>query len=148
MEFVLVVIVIGVLCAIFHVSMDIIIAAVLIFVGLLTLLFVGFFIVAAFRLMLSKKAKANFTKIDKRPNGKFNVAFYIAEGQEYPNIFPEEAVFRNKLYKKEKTYTVWIDRSRKFVFDRFAFATTVTGFIAAVAMSVAAAAAIIMFWEV
>jgi len=148
MEFVLVVLVIGVLCAILHVSMDIIIAAVLIFVGLLTVLFVGFFIFAAFRLMLSKKAKANFTKIDKRPNGKFNVAFYIADGQEYPNIFPEEAVFRNKLYKKEKTYTVWIDRSHKFVFDRFAFATTVTGFIAAAVMSVAAAAAIIMFWEV
>lgn len=148
MEFVLVVLVIAVLCVIFRVSMDIIIAASLVFLGLVTVLFIGFFIVAVIRLLLSKKTKARFTKIDKRPNGRFNVAFYSADGQEYPNIFPEEAFFRDKLYKKDKDYTVWIDRSRKFVFDRFAFATTVTGFIAAAALSAAAVAAVIAFWEV
>lgn len=72
----------------------------------------AFFTVSLVRLLLSEKAEAKFSRIDKRPNGKFRVAYYMVNGQEYPNIFPEEGVFRSKLYKTGRIYTVRIDRSR------------------------------------
>ena len=100
------------------------------------------------RLLLSEKAEAKFSKIDKRPNGKFRVAYYMVNGQEYPNIFPEEGVFRSKLYKTGRIYTVRIDRSRRFVFDRFACATTAAGFVSGIILTALAVCALAAMWEV
>lgn len=109
MEFIAAILVIVVLCIILGVS-----------TGLMIVFVAAFFTVSLVRLLLSEKAEAKFSRIDKRPNGKFKVAYYMVDGQEYPNIFPEEGVFRSKLYKTGRIYTVRIDRSRRFVFDRFA----------------------------
>lgn len=128
MEFVLVIAVVAVLCVIFQVSTDIIVMCVAVLTGLviavMTILFIYFFI----RLLFSKKAKADFSRIDRPEKTKFRKAFYIVDGTEYPCIFPAESVLINTLYKKDKKYNVWLDRRMKCVYDRFALTTCVMGF--------------------
>ncbi len=148
MEFILVILVIVVLCVILGVSTGIMLAGALIFVGLV-IAFIALFFTASLIIMLTaKKMPARFSRIDKRPNGRFSVAHYIIDGDEYPNIFPDEGIFRNRLYKTDKIYNVRIDKSRRFVFDRFACATTVIGFIAGILMAAAAAVIAVSAWEV
>lgn len=129
MEFIVVLAVIIVLLLIIGVKAELIIAGVmalaaLILVSMILLLFY-FFI----RMMIAKKCKAEFSRIDKAPGRKFSSAFYIIDGVEYPCIFPDEGMLRTKLYKKDKLYTVRLDRRGKFLFDRFACATCITGVI-------------------
>ena len=137
MEFIAAILVIVVLCIILGVS-----------TGLMIVFVAAFFTVSLVRLLLSEKAEAKFSRIDKRPNGKFRVAYYMVNGQEYPNIFPEEGVFRSKLYKTGRIYTVRIDRSRRFVFDRFACATTAVGFVSGIILTALAVWALAAMWEV
>ena len=129
MEFILVIIIIAVLCIIFQVSTDIIIMGIAVLTGLvivsMTILFIYFFI----RLLFSKKVKADFLRIDKSEKTKFRTAYYIIDGVEYPCVFPAESILINTLYKKDKQYTVWLNRRMKCVFDRFAFTTCVIGFL-------------------
>ena len=148
MEFIAAILVIVVLCIILGVSTGVMIAAALALVGLIIVFVAAFFTVSLIRLLLSEKAEAKFSRIDKRPNGKFRVAYYMVNGQEYPNIFPEEGVFRSKLYKTGRIYTVRIDRSRRFVFDRFACATTAAGFVSGIIMTALAVWALAAMWEV
>ena len=136
MEFILVITVIAVLCIIFQVSTDIIIMGIAVLTGFLilsmTILFIYFFI----RLLFSRKVIADFLRIDKPENFKFRTAFYIVGGVEYPCIFPAESILINTLYKKDKSYTVWLDRRRKYVFDPFAFTTCTIGFLVSTSLIV------------
>ncbi|MDE6036400.1 MAG: hypothetical protein K2G36_10910 [Ruminococcus sp.] len=138
MEFILVIIVIAVLCIIFRISTDIIIMGISILTALLilamTLLFIYFF----FRLLFSRKIKACFLRIDKPENFKFRTAFYLVDGTEYPCIFPAESILINTFYKKDKSYTVWLDRRKKYVFDPFAFTTCIIGFLVSTSLTVTA----------
>ncbi|MCM1507829.1 MAG: hypothetical protein NC177_11950 [Ruminococcus flavefaciens] len=128
MEFILVIAVIAVLCIIFQVSMDLIIAGIAILAVLIimamTILFIYFFI----RLLFSKKVEAYFSEIIQPKENKFRTACYIVDGVKYLCVFPAESVLLNGLYKKDKKYHVWLNRRMNRVYDRFAFATCVTGF--------------------
>ncbi|MBD5159083.1 MAG: hypothetical protein HDT23_02410 [Ruminococcus sp.] len=129
MEFILVIAVTAVLCIIFQVSTDIIIMGIAVLTGLvivsMTLLFIYFFT----RLLFSEKLKADFSRIDKSEKTKFRTAYYIVDSVEYPCVFPAESIMTNNLYKKDKKYTVWLNRRMKCVYDRFAFTTCVMGFL-------------------
>lgn len=91
----------------------------------MTLLFIYFFT----RLLFSEKLKADFSRIDKSEKTKFRTAYYIVDSVEYPCVFPAESIMTNNLYKKDKKYTVWLNRRMKCVYDRFAFTTCVMGFL-------------------
>lgn len=101
-------------------------AAVLILLGIaaMALFFVYFFI----RMLFARSHKAEFSRIDKSPYNRFNAAYYIIDGKEYPNVFPSEGIKENKLYKSSSTYKVLLDRRGKYVFDRFSITTCIAGF--------------------
>ena len=98
---------------------------------LVTLLFVYFFI----RMLFAKRKQAEFSRIDKSPRSPFKVAYYTVDGVEYPCVFPEEGFLESKLYKTGKKYRVLLDRRKKFVYDRFAIATSTIGFFFSTAFS-------------
>ena len=113
----------------------------LIGLGILGLLFVLtniFFIWFFVKMLRSKRTEASFTRIDKSPRSPFKVAYYLVEGSEYPNIFPEEGFLESKLYKKDKTYHVLLDRKKKYVYDRFAVTTCTIGTFFSTGVSAAA----------
>ena len=139
MEFFLVIAVAVVLCIILGVSSDTMIFLAAAFAGLLIISSFILFIWAFVNLVMSHRVTAQFSRIDKSPTSNFKVAYYITEGNELPNIFPEEGFLRSKFYPKNKPCKLRLSRSGKFVFDKFACATTVTGFISSTLLVTGAA---------
>lgn len=129
MEFILVIAVIAVLCIIFRISTEFIIIGILAVIGLIIVSMTLMFIYSLVCLLFSKKHDGYFSRIDKQDKNKFKTAYYIVDGKEYPCIFPAESMFTDTLYKKDHKYNVWLNTHKKKVFDRFAFATCITGFL-------------------
>ncbi len=127
MEFFAVIAVIVVLALVLGVKPIILIAAATILLWLIfasiSVLFFYFF----FRLVTSKKTKGYFSHIEKNPKNRFSSAYYTIGENTYPNVFPEEGLFRSKLYKSDKEYNLRLN-PRGYVFDRFAFTTCCIGF--------------------
>lgn len=144
MEFILVVAVIAVLCVIFQVSADLIILAVLAFMGLVILAMVLLFVYFFIRLLFSRKHEAYFSRIDRPEKSKFRTAYYIVDGVEYPCVFPAEGIFLDTLYRKDRKYHVRLNVRMKRVYDRFAFATCVIGFLVSVFIVISAVALYLM----
>lgn len=109
----------------------IILAVVCLFSCFLLLLFMYSFI----RLLFSKRKEAKFIRFDKMGNSKYQAACYLVEGEEYLCVFPKEGVMTNKLYRHDKIYHVMLNKSMKRVYDRFAIATCVLGFIFGIGLS-------------
>ena len=137
MEAVAVIVIIIVLAIILGVKPIMLAFAAAVVIGLilaaLILLFFFFFI----KLITSRKAEAEFSRIDTKPNGKFKVAFYTIDGSEYPNVFPEDGILENSLYKKNRKYRVYLNK-KGYVFDRFAVATCTLGTLISIAIVTAA----------
>jgi hypothetical protein len=136
MEFVLVIAVIVVLCILLGVSVKLLLIGAAALFGLIfaaAVLLLGVFFV---RLLFAKKKKAVFSRIDKSPRGRFKVAYYVIDGTEYPNVFPEEGLFRSVLYKSSRSSTVFLARNKRFVYDKYACATCIIGFAAGIAAAV------------
>ena len=127
MEFFAVIAVIVVLALVLGIKPIFLIVAATILLWLIfasiALLFFYFF----FRLLTSKKAVGFFSHIEKNPKNKFKSAYYTIDDNTYPNVFPEEGLFRNILYKPDKPYKLRLN-SRGYVFDKFAFTTCCIGF--------------------
>ena len=138
MEFVLAVIIIAVICLIIGVKpIYLLFAAAMLVVFLFAaslLLLTVFFV----RLMFTSKHSAVFSRIDKSPRSRFKVAYYIIDGTEYPNIFPEEGFLQSKLYRGDKSCSVFLTRNKKYVYDKFACATCTIGTVACIGTAVAA----------
>ncbi len=128
MEFVIVIIVIAVLFIILGIKPIFLILLALLILWLLFAAASVFFFYFFFVLTASKKKSAYFVKIDKHPKSRFKTAYYLIEGKEYPNVFPEEGFMEKLLYKTNVEYHVRLS-SKGFVFDRFSFATCYIGFI-------------------
>ena len=138
MEFILVIAVVVVLCLVLGIDAIYLLFAGAVLVGaiyVLSLLLLIFFFV---RMLFAKKKTAYFSRIDKSPRSRFKVAYYIIDGSEYPNGFPEEGFFRSKLYRSDKSCTVLLAGNKKFVFDKFSCATCTIGFILGIATAAAA----------
>ncbi len=138
MEAVAVIVVIIVLSVILGVKPIMLAFAAAVVVGLMMaamiLLFFFFFI----KLLSSRRAEAEFSRIDTKPNGKFKVAFYTIDGTEYPNVFPEEGILEKSLYKTGRKYRVYLNK-KGYVFDRFAVATCTLGTLISIGILTAAA---------
>ena len=106
--------------------------------GILLLLFVLMtilFLYCTLRLVFSKKKGAVFVRIDKPgEDSRFKVAFYMVDGREYPCLFPEEGVFRSKLYRKERKCHVFVNYRMEKVFDRYAVTTCILGLVCSIAL--------------
>lgn len=101
--------------------------------GLLVLIFIA----CGVLLLTSKWKEAKFVGIDLPTEGsKYKVAFYSVDGEEIPCLFPEEGVFRNRLYREDKTYHVLVNKRLGRVFDRFAVATCITGLVSGLGLGI------------
>ena len=117
----------------------------LIICGLMILIFTA----ALVLLLFSKKTKARFVSIGPPyRSDKYKCAYYRicsdriqTDGDsesyiEYPCIFPEEGLFRKKLYREDRDCTVFVLRRFKRVFDRYAVMTTILGLTFSVGMGI------------
>ncbi|SHM53489.1 hypothetical protein [Ruminococcus flavefaciens] len=137
MEVILVIIVISVLAVILGVKVMWLVFGFAALIGLafaVSMLLLTIFFV---RLLFTKKHRASFSRIDKSPRSKFKVAYYIIDGTEYPNIFPEEGFLRNMLYRSDKSHTVFLTRNKKYVYDKFACTTCTIGFLLSIVSVIA-----------
>ena len=94
-----------------------------------------FFVYAVILLLRSEPKEAVFTRVDPpTPESSHKVAFCRIDGTEYPCLFPEEGIFRKKLYKSDRPCRVRFLRKRGRVLDRYAVTTTIVGLIAGLAI--------------
>ena len=136
MEAVLVIMVVSVLCIIIGVKP---VWLLLGFAALISLAFAASMLLLAVffvRMLFTKKHTASFSRIDKSPRSRFKVAYYIIDDTEYPNIFPEEGFLQNKLYRSDKSHTVFMTRNRKYVYDKFACTTCTIGFLLSIVSAI------------
>ncbi|MCR4604365.1 MAG: hypothetical protein K5639_00010 [Eubacterium sp.] len=81
-------------------------------------------------MLMSKWKNAEFVKTDlPTEKSRFNVAYYMIDGKEVRNIFPDEGILKDKLYKTDKTYHVLYNKKLDKAFDRFSITTCLLGFI-------------------
>lgn len=100
------------------------------FLLILSGLLVIIFLICSVLLLMSKRKEARFLRVDlPSEEAKYKVAYYLVEGEEIPCLFPEEGVFRKKLYRTDKTYHVLLNKKLGRVFDRFAVATCILGLV-------------------
>lgn len=129
MQYVILLLVIGILLCVLTGN-----AGVLFYVGagillLLSASLVVLFLYSLFLLLRAKRVDAVFTRVGPRDEEDLHkVAYYNIDGTEYPCLFPEEGIFRKKLYRTDRTYRVRFHKKRGCVFDRYAIITTVAGF--------------------
>ncbi|WP_295089052.1 hypothetical protein [Ruminococcus sp.] len=138
MEFILVIAIIIVLCLVIGIDVIYLLFAGAALVGIIYVISLFLLIFFFIRMLFAKKKTAYFSRIDSSPRSKFKVAYYIIDGNEYPNVFPEEGFFRSKLYRNDKSCTVLLAKNNKFVFDKYSCATCTIGFFLGIATAVAA----------
>lgn len=136
MEFVIIILIILIYCLVLNVSIHYIILGAILFIGAVSALFTLAFVFCCICLLFSKRKEARFVRMGQVKNRGFQVAFYLVDGEEYPCIFPQEGVWVDKLYQKEKTYHVMLNKRMGKVFDRFAFTTSVLGLVFCTVVSV------------
>lgn len=127
MEIIIFIAVIALICFIIGVSAEAILLGGLILLTVLLAVITVFFVINTIKLITSEACKGEFVKIDKNSGGNFDTAYYAVNGIEYPNIFPCEIILRNKIYKKNKTVNLRLNKNKKNVFDKNAIVTTITG---------------------
>ncbi len=136
MELIIIIIIVLAICFILNVSPYYMMLGGGILLFVLTTLFAIGFVFAMVALLFSKRKEARFLRTGPVKDSKFQVAFYLVEGEEYPCMFPKEGILEEKLYQKEKVcYVMWNQKLGK-VFDRFAMTTCVLGLILSVLLSV------------
>lgn len=82
-----------------------------------------------FRMVTAEKVDAVFTKTAKAQKRDFEAAHYKCSGIEYPCAFPSEPLMRKRIYTPDKIYKVRLNRRTKRVYDRYAMATCIIGFV-------------------
>lgn len=130
MEYVLILIVIAILASVLTENLGYIFFCVTGLLFLLSGLLVITFFICSVLLLMSKRKEAKFLRVDlPSENAKYKVAYYLVEGKEIPCLFPEEGIFRKRLYRTDKTYHVLFNKKLGKAFDRFAVATCILGLI-------------------
>lgn len=136
MELIIIFIIVLAICFILNVSPYYIMLGGGILLYVLTTFFAIGFVFAMLVLLFSKRKEARFSHTGPVKGSKFQVAFYLVEGDEYPCMFPKEGILEEKLYQKEKVCHVMWNQKLGKVFDRFAMTTCVLGLIFSVVLSV------------
>ncbi|MBQ9898096.1 MAG: hypothetical protein IJM44_01415 [Ruminococcus sp.] len=135
MEFLLILLILGVSCFILGVKLEAIITAVVFLICLVPALMALMFAVCLLLLIGAKRCPASFTRFQTNKKGKFATAFYTIDGREYPCIFPAESTRLKRLYRTDKTYRVLLSRRIGRVYDRFALTTCILGLISSLLMT-------------
>lgn len=142
MEYVFILIVIAILISVLTGHLGYVFVGVTVFLLILSGLLVITFLICSALLLMSNWKAANFLRVDlPSEKAKYKVAYYLVEGKEIPCLFPEEGIFREKLYRTDKTYHVLLNKKLGKVFDRFAVATCILGLIFGSGMGGSAVAA-------
>lgn len=134
MEYIIGLCIIIVLLLLIGVRASIIAAGIFLLLCILLLFMLAMFTVSIIRLITSKRTEAAFSRIDKSPKGRFNVAYYMCSHEEYPCVFPSEPFFEKKFYPADKSHKIWLNSRKKTVFDRYAVATCIAGFVFSLAL--------------
>lgn len=130
MGYIFILIVIAVFVSVLTGHLEYIVFGVAGFLLILSGLLVITFLICSVLLLTSKWKKARFVRVDlPSEKAKYKVAYYLVEGEELPCMFPEEGIFREKLYRTDKTYLVLLNKKLGKVFDRFAVTTCILGLI-------------------
>ena len=99
---------------------------------LMTLFILLFSIIGSAMLLTSHWREASFTRLDlPKETSRFKVAFYQINEGEIPNMFPEEGIMEQSLYKEGHSYKVLYNRKLGRVFDRFSILTILLGLVSA-----------------
>ena len=136
MELLIILIIAIVFCLVLNISLNIIVLGLIALIGIISGVFGLAFMGCMICLLTCRRKPATFLRTDKVKGSKFQVAYYMVEGREYPCIFPKEAILENKLYQTDKVYHVMVHEKLGKVFDRFAVVTCLLGFVAGIALSV------------
>ncbi|MGN1120123.1 MAG: hypothetical protein ACI4Q4_07175 [Oscillospiraceae bacterium] len=94
----------------------------------LALLAAGF-LVCIVLVLCSERVTAVFSEIRERENGGFPQVWYSVGEEQFPNAFPCEVVFRDKIYVRDKPVKVRLLRRLKLVFDKNAVAAMIVGVV-------------------
>lgn len=130
MEYVLILIVIAIFVSVVTGNLGYVLFGVIGFLLILSGLLVITFLICSVLLLMSKWRKAKFLRVDlPSEEAKYKVAYYLVDGEEIPCLFPEEGIFRKKLYRTDKTYHILLNKKLGRVFDRFAVATCILGLV-------------------
>lgn len=128
MEYIFILIIIAILVCVLTGNLGYVLFGVAGFLLILSGFLVVTFLICSVLLLTSKWKEARFLRVDlPSEEAKFKVAYYLVEGEEIPCLFPEEGIFRKKLYRTDKTYHVLLNKKLGRVFDRFAVATCILG---------------------
>lgn len=129
MELLIILIIVIVFCLILNISLDIIVLGLIAVIGIVSGVFALAFLGCMICLLTCHRKPATFLRTDRVKGSKFQVAYYMVDGREYPCIFPKEVVLENKLYHTDRTYHVMVHEKLGKVFDRFAVITCVLGLV-------------------
>lgn len=135
MELLILLIIAIVLCLILDVSLNMIVLGLIALIGIISGLFALAFLGCNICLLGTKKKEAVFSRIGPVEGSKFQVAYYLVEGKEYPCAFPKEFILEKRLYQTDNTYHVLLHKKWGKVFDRFAVITCILGLFAGTALS-------------
>ena len=130
MEFVLGAIIIIVILLILGVSLEQIFAACILIVGILSAVFLLFFILSLIKLFFSKKGRASFKYLKREGRLKIIYPYYESEGELVRNIFPTDKVLE-KVYRVDEEVDVRTCRflKKKYVIDKITITTIILGLI-------------------
>lgn len=129
MEIFVVLIIILLYCLILEVSITNILLAGAVLLYLCDVVLTLGFAYFTIGIFFSKRKEAKFSRFGRPGKHKFEVAYYLVDGKEYPCIFLKEGVMDDRLYQKNKTYHVLLNKHMKKVYDRFALITCPLGLI-------------------
>lgn len=130
MEYIFVLIIIAILVSVLTGNFEYILFGVTGFLFILSGLLVITFLICFVLMLMSKWKKARFLRVDlPSEEARYKVAYYLVENEEIPCLFPEEGIFRKKLYRTDKTYHVLLNKKLEKVFDRFSVATCILGLL-------------------
>ena len=124
MEFIIVLIVVIVLCKVIGISNEILIMCGLGLIELAIIAMLLLFLYFCLHLLFTKSKKAEFVRTAKPEGGKFQVAYYLVDGVEYPCIFPRES---GLAYKVNKQCTVRYSKRLNKVYDIWSMLTCIIG---------------------
>ena len=136
MELLIILIIVIVFCLILDVSLTFIVLGLIALMGIISGLFALAFFGCVVCLLGCRRRSATFLRTDSVKGSKFQVAYYMVEGREYPCVFPKEVIMESRLYQTDKVYHVMVHEKLGKVFDRFAVLTCVLGLVAGIALSV------------
>ena len=100
--------------------------------ALASAVFILFFVVTDISLLIRKKVRGRFLRVDEE--GRYDRAVYSVDGQEYTCLFPAETYGRSRIYKENSEYMLLIPRNgrKNNAYDRHSLVIITIGSVVSV----------------